>query len=192
MQRRHIINKLIQKEGYKFYLEIGVRKGWTISKVNCPKKVGVDPEDWPWVTHQMTSDEFFLYRNQDTYDLIFIDGLHEEGQVLRDIENALHVLNEGGTIVAHDMNPTTEEMQMLPRQQVEWTGNGWKAWVKLRQTRDDLSMEVVDTDYGIGIIRRGGQKLLPPIKKLKYESLEKNRQEWLNLISVDEFIKKYL
>jgi hypothetical protein len=32
-------------------------------------------------------------------DLIFIDGLHEATQVYRDFENAVQILNTGGTIV---------------------------------------------------------------------------------------------
>jgi hypothetical protein len=190
MLRRHIINKLIEKNNYKSYVEIGVRKGWTFRKINCSKKVGVDPDPRPDVTHVMTSDEFFMI-NKEKFDIFFIDGLHEKVQVLRDIENALHFLNDGGTVVCHDMNPTTKEMQEVPRNQTEWTGDGWKAWVVLRQTRNDLTMHVIDTDYGVGVIHFGGQKLLPPIERLKYESLEKHRKEWLNLISEEEFLKLY-
>ena len=36
----------------------------------------------------MTSDEFFK-QNEDTYDVIFIDGLHTSDAVYRDINNSL-------------------------------------------------------------------------------------------------------
>jgi hypothetical protein len=40
----------------------------------------------------MTSDEFFEI-NKSTYDIIFIDGLHIDEQVERDIINGLKILN---------------------------------------------------------------------------------------------------
>ena len=52
----------------------------------------------------MTSDEFFS-QNKETFDLIFIDGLHIHEQVLKDIDNSLNVLNENGVILLHDCLP---------------------------------------------------------------------------------------
>lgn len=49
-------------------------------------------------------------------------------------------------------------------------------------------MFVVDTDYGCGIIQRGKQKLLEIDVPMTYDSLSKNRKEWLNLISVQEWL----
>jgi len=43
MKRNHIINSLIEKHGYKSYLEIGVRYGLCLRTINCDYKVGVDP-----------------------------------------------------------------------------------------------------------------------------------------------------
>lgn len=192
MYRADIINTLIQKNGYKSYLEIGVRKGGTFRRVRCKRKAGVDVVAYPDATYVMESDEFFK-RNDRTYDIIFIDGLHRYEQVVRDIQNSLHILNKGGTIVCHDMNPTTKDMQEVPRKErKEWTGDCWKAWVVLRQHRNDLNMEVVDTDYGCGIIQKGRQKKLKVKESLTYENLDKNRKKWLNLISVEQFEKKYL
>ena len=39
------------------------------------------------------------------YDVIFIDGLHLEKQVIKDIGHALQHLNKNGTIVLHDCKP---------------------------------------------------------------------------------------
>jgi hypothetical protein len=87
------------------------------------------------------------------------------------------------------MSPTTELMQIVPIQtDGAWTGDCWKAWVQLRATRNDLSMFVVDTDFGVGIIRKGKQKRLALENlSLNYNDLEANRKEWLNLITVQEF-----
>ena len=107
--------------------------------------------------------------------------------MINDIRNSLKYLSDGGTIVMHDCNPTTEAMQQVPRIQNEWTGDTWKAFVAYR-CKDDLDMFVVDTDYGCGIIRKGSQHTVDVYHDyMVYEKLEKNRQEWLNLISIKEF-----
>ena len=192
MKKHDIINGFIQKHNYKSYLEIGVKKGKTFRGVRCKRKVGVDIAAYPDATYVMESDTFFE-RNDRKYDLIFIDGLHRYKQVLKDIQNSLSVLNKNGTIVCHDMLPATKEMQEVPREgRKEWVGNCWKAWVNLRQSGDDLEMFVIDTDYGCGIIQRGKQKKLQIDKSITYENLDKNREKWLNLISVEEFKKNYL
>jgi hypothetical protein len=51
-------------------------------------------------------------------------------------------------------------------------------------------MCVVDTDWGVGIIHQGAQKIWDgPISG--YSNLEKDRKRLLNLISVKDFLKKY-
>ena len=90
----------------------------------------------------MTSDDFFK-DNKEKFDTIFIDGLHIDEQVQKDIENSLNALNEGGTIVMHDCKPLSEEAQIFPRIQIAWNGDVWKAWLKTMIKHDDLSMYVV-------------------------------------------------
>ena len=87
------------------------------------------------------------------------------------------------------MNPHSEFIQRYPQAipESEWTGDCWKAWVKLRSERDDLNMLVVDTDYGCGIISKGKQKKIKISGDLTWELLDSNRKELLNLISVDGF-----
>jgi hypothetical protein len=213
MKRTDIINLLANKISAKSYLEIGVRiHSENFDKIKIPHKVGVDPDTEKAcdrdATYKITSDEYFQF-NYEKFDLIFIDGLHEEEQVERDILNSLDRLNEGGYIVCHDMNPIIYERQ-LPnndpkfleyslREEAKgnpqygfWNGDCWKAFVKLKIYRDDLIMKTVDTDFGVGIIQKGSQKTLDlEFKNLNYEGLEKNRKEWLNLISVEEFKLHY-
>jgi len=190
MKRYDIINRLIETHGYKSYLEIGVVEGGCDSypKIACEYKVGVDPVESQHTTHAMTSDKYFA-NYKDKFDIIFVDGLHFAEQVYLDIINSLNILNEGGTIVCHDMNPPSEIMQEIPRRSIGWTGDCWKAWVELRIEEENLSMLVVDTDYGCGIIQRGKQKLLEIDVPMTYDSLSKNRKEWLNLISVQEWLE---
>jgi hypothetical protein len=35
----------------------------------------------------------------------------------------------------------------------------WKSWVKLRCTRPDLDMNVINIDWGVGVIQRGTQQI---------------------------------
>jgi hypothetical protein len=80
-------------------------------------------------------------------------------------------------------------MQIVPRQQKLWTGDVWKTWVKLRATRADLRMYVIDIDHGCGIMRKGTQKTIKLPKKLTYGALNRNRKKYLNLKDVNLFLK---
>jgi hypothetical protein len=191
IRRSAILNTLVEKYEYQSYLEIGQgKREQNLDWIQCRIKVGVDPDRELNAAYQMTSDEFFALNN-DRFDLVFIDGLHHADQVERDIINALDILNNNGTVVCHDCNPTSEEWQLVPppRNPSAWTGDVWKAWVKLRATRRDLTMFVVDTDFGCGVIRRGRQETVKIPGKLTYDLLDQNRIQWLNLVSVQDFLK---
>lgn len=186
MHRSTVINSIINHIKAIKYLEIGIDSGNNFNLVVCENKIGVDPNLNAPCSFHMTSDDFFE-QNKDRFDVIFIDGLHHADFVERDILNSLSVLNNGGYIICHDMNPTNETMQRLPREVSYWMGDCWKAWVKLRSTIDNLSMYVIDTDCGCGIITKGKQDLINIDCDITYDNLETYRQQWLNLISVDEF-----
>jgi hypothetical protein len=190
LRRTTILNTLADKFKYQCYLEIGLgRKENNYDWVECRAKTSVDPNPLLKAAFPMTSDQYFALHH-DFMDLIFVDGLHHADQVERDIANSLNVLKRNGTIVVHDCNPTTEEMQIVPGQsQQAWTGDVWKAWVKLRATRADLTMAVVNVDNGCGIIRRGGQETIAMPEQLTYPLFEINRAKWLNLISIEEFLR---
>lgn len=186
MNRLQILQAIANKIDAKKYLEIGVEQGAVFSFINIPYKIGVDPDPTSAANIHSTSDNFFI-DNTDFFDLIFIDGLHHADQVELDIQNSLNILNPNGHIVCHDMLPFTFEMQQVPRIQSEWTGDSWKAWVKLRSTRDDLDMSVVDIDYGCGIIKKGKQQLINIDCDINYMNFITNKYQWMNIISLKEF-----
>jgi hypothetical protein len=190
VDRTKIIQIYIDKIGAKKYLEIGMGAGLNFASINCEYKVCVDPTPTVPVTFSLTSDEFFK-QNTENFDVIFIDGLHSSEQVYKDIINSLNILTKEGVIICHDMNPHSEIIQRFPQAipESEWTGDCWKAWVKLKTERDDLNMFVVDTDYGCGIITKGNQKLIIVNDELTWELLDNNRKELLNLISIETFLK---
>jgi hypothetical protein len=185
-RRTDIINSFAPIERY---LEIGLMNAdHNFNHVKARIKISVDPDPKCRAKFQMTSNDYFDYHANGKFSLVFIDGLHHASQVYMDIINSLKFLEDDGVIICHDMNPTTEEMQMVPRIQSEWTGDSWKAWVKLRTERGDLEMLVVDIDYGCGIIRKGKQEKLVINEDINYQTFASNRKHWLNLVSVEEFL----
>ena len=185
-KRWDLINYLIRKFEYKRYLEIGVQSGMCFDYVKCDYKVGVDPNE-NHVKFKMTSDDFFE-QNQDTFDIVFIDGLHEAPQVFKDIVNALEVLTPNGIIVCHDMLPATELAQRVPRESSIWNGDCFRAFVQLRASRPDLAMCTINSEHGLGVIMNGEQELIDIEGiELNWSSFCKNREEWMNTMTYQEF-----
>lgn len=198
MNRTEIIQHLIDNRGYKSYLEIGSFRNENFSKIRIEKKISVDPDPDAYANYQMTSDQYFA-ENKDKFDICFIDGLHQHDQVWRDIRNSLEHLNSEGVIVMHDCLPKNERMQIedfTSHQHEEWTGDVWKAYYKA-YSELQYKVQVVDTDYGCGII---DTKILYPeglswkvhMEDLKYDDfLRLRRDDKYGVISVAEFLERY-
>jgi hypothetical protein len=189
MQRWDIINALIKKNGYKTYSEIGTQYGTCFTKVLVEHKECVDPEKvFDGLTHVMTSDEYFA-QNTKTFDIIFIDGLHTEAQTRTDILNALNVLNPGGTIVAHDCLPDSREAT------APWyCGTSYMAAIWFRINRPDVIVNVVDTDAGCGVFRKGTSETYTKAtyeQAREYDYYAANKKELMNVLTVNEFRSNY-
>jgi len=106
-RRYDIISTMKSKFKLSKYLEIGCYERSTFDLVSPGMTIAycVDPAFGG--THAVTSDEFFA-SNEETFDLIFIDGLHSAAQVMRDIQNSLRWLSYDGFIILHDCNPQRE------------------------------------------------------------------------------------
>lgn len=190
MKRYDIINSLVNKYSYQSYLEIGTLHGGCITNLKkLPLMESVDPhKQYKDLTHEMTSDEYFL-QNTKTFDMIFIDGLHIEEQCSKDLKNALKILNPKGTIVVHDSLPHCEEFI-----QPCYSGTVFRSIIDLRCNRSDVTVRVVDTDCGCSIIQFGQQKLYDEVSfdvAKTYAYYEKHKKELMNLITTDEFIQQY-
>lgn len=200
-KRYHLLNYLARKHGYARYLEIGVRNPKNnFNRIRVAFKEAVDPAPLAPIAHTMKSDDFFAKLDATNpsvrYDMVFIDGLHIADQVERDVVNSLRYLNPGGVLVLHDCNPPDEQAQVdhFDGTAKVWVGTVWKAWAKLRATRADLSMCVVDIDLGCGVIRTDKQaciKAPATYDDMSYAFLSQNRREILNLVSVDRFLTEY-
>jgi hypothetical protein len=167
------------------FLEIGTyNPDHNFNKIRSEIKVSVDPDPNAKALVRMTSDEYF--KTFDTkYDLIFIDGLHEARQVMRDIENAYRCLRtERSVIVVHDVNPHSERITHVPRDSGEWCGDVYKAVSTL--TGNKIT---VDIDYGCMIIFNS--PFFFSGETVSWEHFDQNRKELLELISVHDFVKMF-
>jgi hypothetical protein len=158
---------VLARKNARNYLEVGVRDGATLGRVDCPT-IGVDPAfafnrnpvGRKGILHlyQMTSDAFF--RDYDprgvfgcAVDVAFLDGLHQFEYLLRDFINTERVCDRNSVILLDDCMPVNREMterQYQPdlRQDHEvatwWTGDVWKVVSILREYRPDLRIIPVD------------------------------------------------
>ena len=186
MQRWEILNLLISKHRFNSYLEIGVQNRLVnFDKINSFDKYGVDPNPVYGCNFEMTSDEFFSkIPPYISFDLVFIDGLHHEEQVIKDINNSLARLRPNGIIAVHDCLPIKEEQQLREDHGSEWMGDVWKAIARLRVERRDLHIKTIDTDCGISIIKKRRSEPYLPKKAdyLTWDYYQNNKAEMMNIV----------
>ena len=213
-----IIQYLIDKYDYQSYLEIGLdNPNNNFLKINCKYKESVDPYYNDWIvdangymgndvkefimahilTYHMTSDEMFAHMPEDKkYDIVFIDGYHNEFQVERDIINSIKHLNKGGRIVVHDCLPGNEfeGAEETPQESVTWMGSVWKAIPKLQA--NGIDYYVIDTDCGCGVLKFDGdpnELFIPEPASYNYHEVfdnEQLRNILLHVISEEMFYEQ--
>jgi len=164
----------------------------------------------------VTSDEFF--ENLDPivkYDIIFIDGEHLEHQVTKDYYNSKKHLSSNGSIIFHDCNPPTAAHASDPENELyqevkNWNGTCYRSYINIRLSNESIGKEmyVIDTDWGVGIIREGNQRcdyFKNHEEKMSHLNLEemllpgeegfnnfaKHRKEALNLITPEKFVELF-
>lgn len=154
----NIITGSVKQNGSKFtsYLELGIddknQKSPCILLSNRIKRiVGVDinPKSLPSSIefNLCTTDEFFS-STTETFDAIFIDADHRGQSVSKDLENSLKVLNKGGLIFIHDLDPS-EKIYEAP----EWCGDGYKILDSIDSNMYNYIVLPFDTP-GIAILQR--------------------------------------
>lgn len=159
VNERHIIINTLTKQHHN-YLEIGIEYGYTFSKTHFLHKVGVDPDPKcenidNGEIYKCTSDNYFdnihglddaksddsddVFENLNLnkFDVIFIDGMHNCENVLRDFNNSVNALTKDGAIFIDDCIPLNynEQLKIPVRHHYEngilkygeeWTGDVWK------------------------------------------------------------------
>lgn len=209
--RSSVIQSILNRRQNTRYLEVGVFVGHNFFQIDADYKVAVDPVSRiPKVTdlrefehyYPLTSDDFFE-KNPDScvdegFDVVLIDGLHTYEQSKQDVLNSLDHLREGGVIIMHDCNPQSKAAahhDLTEASQMDdyvgfWNGDVYKTIVWLLSNRQDLEVFVLDTDHGLGIVRKSPAthqlKLTDDaIVQMTYEDLKADRENLLNLKSAD-------
>jgi len=138
----------------KIYIELGLYEGETFNKVKnyCGYAIGVDIKSvqLDGKTYACTTDHFFehIFINQKA-DMIFIDADHNYDSCLKDFENSLKVLNQGGCILLHDTDPESDHLF-----DPGYCGNSYRI-VDYLESRDDLNIVTFPcTEAGLSIVTR--------------------------------------
>ena len=190
VSRIDLIQTIIDKKNYTSYLEIGCDQNQVFDKIKVKQKIGVDPETGG--NFRGTSDNFFS-QNNNFYDCIFIDGLHEYAQVMKDIKNSLNFLSDDGVVFVHDCLPDKISKQYVPRCRYSWSGDVWKAIVEVRTWKNyDTCTSLMD--QGVGIIKkRENTNLLileqNDYKKLKFKFYYENYKKIMRVKSYEDTIR---
>ena len=153
--RERVINKYVNENSS--YLEIGVEYGETFEAIVTENKVGVDPD--PKTSNskiiKKTSDDFFA-ENKETFDIIFIDGMHQSDYMLRDLINSIECINKNGIIFIDDILPISEREQFkvpikhkyengILKYGEPWTGDIWKVvYYMLKNHKENVEYEVFE------------------------------------------------
>jgi len=95
------------------YLELGLHDGETFNAVRpfVKRAIGVDIKEVSLngEIHCCTTDDFFK-SFEDGVDMVFIDADHRYESAMKDLENSLSRLNNGGIILIHDIDPDRDEL----------------------------------------------------------------------------------
>lgn len=171
MEFRDLICELIRIFHIRYYMELGVKDGYTFNKVAAMDEIevaiGIDANlrrlsliEGPKVDlYEMTTDEFYNKVNKSDIwegcvDLLFIDACHDFKQVMKDFLNYSNFVREGtGLILIHDTHPVTRRLCR--------PGYCSDAWKLARLIRHDLDLrkrfEIVTLPgpfAGLSIIRK--------------------------------------
>ncbi len=179
LPRHRAVNLLLSLYEEPRYLEIGIAKGETFHNVNAALKVAVDPtfgfdhveaqRTKPGTTyHEVTSDVYFgkYIEATETFDVIYLDGLHTFEQTLRDLNNALEHLEPRGLILIDDVRPHTyvaslpdyqnysEVKQRLGIDDERWMGDVYKLVWFIDSFYQGLRYRTISNNHGQAVVWR--------------------------------------
>lgn len=184
------VNALLEITNGKRYLEIGVQKGKTFHRVEAGLKVGVDPrflfdaaeyrregvDLW-----EMTSDAFFasVAHGYDSFDVVYIDGLHTFEQVFRDLISSLSYCHANTVILIDDTIPVNiASFQKSPKdakalrhelgiKNPAWMGDVCKVIVAIKEFMPGWSYATFPGHGQTALVKRGRQIFNPSINSLE-------------------------
>ena len=218
-ERYERLNALAQINSASTYLEIGVFQGETLKKVNVPLKIAVDPKfmfDYQSITnpssrfYQLTSDIFFDQKagEYESFDLIYLDGLHSFEQTYRDFLNSIKFSNEKTIWLIDDTCPVSWLSSLRNHKLVKiiygllnaknrtWMGDVFKTIFAIHDQHLEMNYATF-TGHGQtaiwfeereSLVKVDG--LIKPIDKLSYSDFEQHKEVYMNMASSEEIIKR--
>ena len=184
-----LINDLISDLNYKSYLELGVSVGESWKLISCENKIGVDnninvANEFDGVVHS-TTDDYFL-NNQNKFDLIYIDALHENNQVYKDFKNSFNALNDSGIIIFHDINPLD-----ISQTHFNSSGDIFELWIELSNTYKVYTIKGTAGDsIGVFIKSENSKFIDIEVKDYTYQFFSENREKFISYLNYEEIINK--
>ena len=93
----------------------------------------------------------------------------------------------------HDCLPKNIGAQSVPRTEIDWNGDVWKALVEQR-TKDHLDCYTCYADHGIGVILKRKNKSplnleINNFKKLKFIDFYNDHKKLMNIIEYNDLLK---
>lgn len=185
--RPAVINSLLKRAIEKRYLEVGLYFGETFEKVSALSSVGVDPcprfrvGNLPskYIVHRAFSDDFFSeLPSSEIFDVVFVDGLHEAHQCLRDVLNSIDHLSNDGAVVIDDVwprdiysaNPNQkaahrERLRQTGEKHRDWQGDVYRTLMWLADNLPNAEITIVGNSGGaLAVIEgRDGEGLRSPL-----------------------------
>ena len=188
----------------EWYFEIGTFRGRSLAHADCNvvavdpafqlQRPSIPPNGRAALFFQQTSDDVFasgmLDRLGIRFDLAFLDGLHHFEALLRDFIATEARMAPGGTILIHDVCPSTVAMTAREQCAGNWTGDVWKTLQILIERRPDLDIRVAAAaPTGLAVIRnldprnrtlkRGYEKLVADWTPRGFDDVDGGLDGWL-------------
>jgi hypothetical protein len=175
-----LINQIARLRGYRSYLEIcndhsGFRFG-EIDRAVLPTRHRLvyqcapgycDGQPIDFSTRGLDSTECIrAIRAQNLlYDIILVDPWHAYATSFRDLNDAMTLLSEHGTVVVHDCRPPSKDHIKMPFVEgFEWSGVTYRAFLDFVVQRS-LDYRLIDIDFGCGVIRTRTDLAAPSEKR---------------------------
>lgn len=166
----YIVNQIKNIET-KSYLELGVYNSYNFNSVASKDKFSVDIK--PPAMFVGTTDQYFVsLPKEKKFDVIYIDACHDANYVVRDFNNSVSRLNEGGFILAHDFIPDSKELTAQ-----HYCGTAFKVLAHiLKHQSSDFEFYCQASDYGLTVFNNP-KRLIE-----NFDSAEISYEEFCNLI----------
>jgi hypothetical protein len=185
-----LLLSICQKEKPKRLLFVRTpTTGQWLEGLPIPKEIEVETVTYVDPRQEIPPDASFLGRNEfcllmrsmasrsERFDVIAIDSFHDYASSLLDFELCIECLAEHGVLLSHDCAPERPDLAEPIFRPGPWCGSTYASLANFAYSHPELAFTVLDTDTGVGIVRRRRSKLRArwlqpaPLDEAKQEDL---------------------